>query len=89
MTAIPESLSNVESTLTLGLGSFHLDSTHEFHPEVDAPRHQTTSIGELFDQLFARSHEGIRFAVNQCYVSPDRILVDGDEVAFLPPLGGG
>ena len=50
---------------------------------------QAMSIGELFDQLFARSQDGIRFAVNQCYVSPERTLVDGDEVAFLPPLGGG
>lgn len=28
-------------------------------------------------------------AVNQEYVSPDRLLRDGDEVAFFPPVTGG
>jgi molybdopterin converting factor subunit 1 len=31
----------------------------------------------------------VMFAVNQCYVSADHVLQDGDEVAFVPPLGGG
>ena len=53
------------------------------------PIHHGMSIAKLFDRLFTKSQDGIRFAVNQCYVSPDHILVDGDEVAFLPPLGGG
>ena len=47
------------------------------------------SVGELFFMLFSRSHTGIRFALNQRYVSADTLLEDGDEVAFLPPLGGG
>ncbi len=44
---------------------------------------------ELFVQIFQRSPVGIRFAVNQSYVSADHLLESGDEVAFLPPLGGG
>ena len=32
---------------------------------------------------------GVLFAVNQAYVQADHVLSDGDEVAFIPPLGGG
>jgi sulfur-carrier protein len=32
---------------------------------------------------------GVRFAVNRCYALPDAGLKDGDEVAFVPPVGGG
>ena len=32
---------------------------------------------------------GVLFAVNQVYVRADHVLFDGDEVAFIPPLGGG
>ncbi len=46
-------------------------------------------VGELFVQIFQRSPVGIRFAVNQCYVSSEHLLEAGDEIAFLPPLGGG
>lgn len=31
----------------------------------------------------------VLFAVNHRYATPDQVLSDGDEVAFLPPLGGG
>lgn len=31
----------------------------------------------------------VAFAVNQEYVSGDVVLQDGDELALLPPLGGG
>ena len=37
-------------------------------------------------QLQARA---IRVAVNRCYVSPDTMLKEGDEVALVPPVGGG
>ncbi|MGY6530476.1 MAG: MoaD/ThiS family protein [Cyanobacterium sp.] len=30
-----------------------------------------------------------RFAVNLQFVSPDYILQDGDELAFIPPVSGG
>ncbi|HEY7168038.1 MAG TPA: molybdopterin converting factor subunit 1 [Candidatus Binatia bacterium] len=34
---------------------------------------------------------GIRllYAVNQEYVTPDRVLQDSDEVVFIPPVSGG
>ena len=47
------------------------------------------SISELFVALFSRPPEGLRFAINELYVSADTLLHDGDEVAFIPPLGGG
>ena len=31
----------------------------------------------------------VGYAVNEAFVGPDTVLADGDEVAFLPPLGGG
>ena len=31
----------------------------------------------------------VAFAVNQQYVGADTVLEDGDELALLPPLGGG
>lgn len=30
-----------------------------------------------------------RFAVNQEFAAPDRVLSDGDEVAVIPPVAGG
>ena len=47
------------------------------------------SVSELYSKLFGAAQQGVRFAVNQNYVSSSHLLVDGDEVAFLPPLGGG
>lgn len=29
------------------------------------------------------------FAVNQCYVTADYLVKDGDEIACIPPLAGG
>ena len=46
----------------------------------------------LYEQLFpASGGEGIRvgFAVNKSMVSGDTQISDGDEVAFIPPVGGG
>lgn len=28
-------------------------------------------------------------AINQSYASPDTVLSDGDEIAFIPPVSGG
>jgi MoaE-MoaD fusion protein len=33
--------------------------------------------------------EGLLYAVNQVYAEPGRVLVDGDEVALIPPVSGG
>jgi sulfur-carrier protein len=32
---------------------------------------------------------GVRVAINQQFASADTLLVDGDELAFLPPISGG
>ena len=46
----------------------------------------------LYAALFPPQPAGVLpvlFAVNRSYVSGDHALEDGDEVAFIPPLGGG
>lgn len=51
-----------------------------------------TDVASLFATLFQGSPLAglpVLFAVNQAYVSADTLLRDGDEVAFIPPLGGG
>ena len=50
------------------------------------------SIGALYSQLFPQMSTGglaVAFARNQEHVQASQPLQDGDEVAFLPPLGGG
>ena len=47
------------------------------------------SVAQLYQMIFGQQESGIRFAVNQNYVESNHVLGDGDEVAFLPPLGGG
>ena len=47
------------------------------------------SIGELFAQIFKMEAISIRFAIDAEYVSADTLVSDGDEIAFLPPMGGG
>lgn len=47
------------------------------------------TVGELFAQLFEMSSTGIRFAINAEYVDATAMVADGDEVVFLPPMGGG
>ena len=66
--------------------------------ERSGQREQTLEVGSnlsvsaLYRQLFSAQNEGILpvlFAVNQEYVDASHVLKDGDEVAFIPPLGGG
>lgn len=47
------------------------------------------SIGTLFAQIFNMDATSIRFAIDAEYVSADTLVSDGDEIAFLPPMGGG
>jgi len=52
-----------------------------------------TTVGALWRSLVAERPElariRVRFAVNETYVEPAHRLVDGDEVAFFPPVSGG
>jgi molybdopterin converting factor subunit 1 len=53
------------------------------------------TVGSLWHQLateypqIASYERSISCAVNADYARMDRTLVDGDEVAFLPPVSGG
>ena len=42
----------------------------------------------LFPQM-AKFREHIILSVNKDYGAPGRVLKDGDEVSFLPPVSGG
>ena len=57
---------------------------------VRVPRDST--LHEIYTQLFPPGPEGILpvgFARNQHHASGDERARDGDEIALLPPLGGG
>ncbi|MCK6518648.1 MoaD/ThiS family protein [Myxococcota bacterium] len=50
------------------------------------------TAASLYAKLFPREHAGglrVAFAINRDYVPPGEVLHDGDELCFLPPLGGG
>ena len=50
---------------------------------------RTNTAGELWAELQLGSLLAIKIAVNQQLVGPERVLCNGDEVAFLPPFTGG
>ena len=53
--------------------------------EVDA-----RTVGEVWAALdLGDEPEGLLYAVNKEYAPRDRALVDGDEVALIPPVSGG
>lgn len=51
------------------------------------------TVGDLAERLFAvypaLRKARLRFAVNAAYAESDAALHDGDEVACIPPVGGG
>ena len=53
------------------------------------------TVGEVATRILSRQgssvplKEAMCFAVNCNYVSPEYVLHDGDEVAFIPPVAGG
>jgi len=54
----------------------------------------TADARALYAQLrerhgFVLGHERLRVAVNGEFARWDRVLADGDEIAFLPPVSGG
>ncbi len=54
-----------------------------------------TPVKTVLDNLIqnhpelAQWGEVTRFGVNYQFVSPDTVLIDGDEVALIPPVSGG
>lgn len=56
---------------------------------------EASTVDDL-SRLLAERHPGlgerlgrVRVAVNEAFAEPSRTLVDGDEVAYLPPVSGG
>ena len=51
-----------------------------------------TSVRDLYRELFPAEHASglsVAFAVNSQYANEEHRVNDGDEVVFLPPVGGG
>lgn len=59
--------------------------------EVELPVGATmqTLADILFQAYPGLSDMRLRFAVNAAYAGADVVLDDGDEVALIPPVGGG
>ena len=53
---------------------------------------QGCTLAELYHQVFPPGPHGslpIAYARNEEYASSEDVISDGDEIVFLPPLGGG
>lgn len=48
-----------------------------------------TTLGGLFRQLFPGLDLPVAHARNHAHAASDDLVQDGDEVVFLPPVGGG
>ncbi|MFN2131649.1 MAG: MoaD/ThiS family protein [Anaerolineae bacterium] len=52
-----------------------------------------STVGDAAKALFADypalREMRLRFAINAAYAAEDRVLHDGDELACIPPVGGG
>lgn len=47
------------------------------------------TVADLYAQLFPAPSVPVGFAVGHQQVGAEHVLSDGDEVVFLPPVGGG
>ena len=50
------------------------------------------TAASIYRDLFPAQHQQglpVSFAVNSMYVKEDTVLQEADELAFLPPVGGG
>ncbi|UQN07682.1 molybdopterin converting factor subunit 1 [Deinococcus sp. QL22] len=47
------------------------------------------AVATVIEQQHGVSFKGCMVAVNETYATPEQVLHDGDEVAFLPPVAGG
>lgn len=53
---------------------------------------QGETLSGLYERLFpgpAESRMPVAYARNHAHARPSEVLQDGDEIAFLPPVGGG
>ena len=63
--------------------------------EEDILLPEATTVQQLLDRYIerfpqmAKFREHIILSVNKDYGAPARVLKDGDEVSFLPPVSGG
>jgi len=63
--------------------------------DLDRQFSDGVSVADVWSALtrefpaLAGQHDALSFAVNQEYVKPDFRPLDGDEVAFIPPVSGG
>ena len=55
--------------------------------EVDVPDGLT--VGEIYRHLFQPADEPVAYVINRAVVSPSARPAPDDELAFLPPVGGG
>lgn len=58
--------------------------------QVEVP--EGTTAGAAYERLFEAGPSGrvpVAYAVNGAYAQATTLLSEGDEVAFLPPVGGG
>lgn len=60
--------------------------TEEKFLETDRPQTAREIFLNFFDPKYLPF---TRFAVNWEYVSPETVIRDGDELAFIPPVSGG
>ncbi len=52
-----------------------------------------TTVGSLWQSYVSRypklAKVSVAYAVNHEYAAAERVLKDGDEIAFIPPVSGG
>jgi molybdopterin synthase sulfur carrier subunit len=75
---------SLRETLGLGQESLELPATID---SVATLRNHLAARGEPWAAL--AKMKNLRAAVNQRVVKADNAIVDGDEVAFFPPVTGG
>lgn len=54
-----------------------------------APASNVRTLATQLEQEYGLDLAGCMVAINEEYADPERILENGDEVAFLPPVAGG
>lgn len=79
--------------ITIRFFALHRDVVGAPQIELDVDEGSTAGdvwarLGEQYPHL-RPSTRSLMFAVNQAFATPDTVLHNGDEVAFIPPVSGG